>query len=128
MKLLLDTHTFLWWITDDARLSAHARELMSQADNELFLSAASAWEMAIKARLGRLEVSGDLSEIIPQQLARNAISSLPVLMSHALGVYTLPDHHRDPFDRLLISQAQIENIPILTADAAIGRYPVEVIW
>lgn len=128
MRALLDTHTFLWWITDDPRLSPRVRKIMSDGGNELFLSAASGWEMAIKAKLGRLQLPGDLERFISEQLALNAIESLPVEMSHALHVYKLPDHHRDPFDRMLIAQAQLENLPILTADSQISRYPVKVIW
>jgi len=128
MRALLDTHTFLWLITDDPRLSPRVRKIMSDGGNELFLSAASGWEMAIKAKLGRLQLPGDLERFISEQLALNAIESLPVEMSHALNVYKLPDHHRDPFDRMLIAQARLENLPILTADSQISRYPVKVIW
>lgn len=128
MKALLDTHVFLWWITTDPRLSKRAREIISNGRNELFLSAASGWEMAIKTNLGRLQLPGDLERFIPEQLALNAIESLPVQMSHALHVYNLPNYHRDPFDRLLIAQAQLENLPILTVDPQIARYPVKIIW
>jgi PIN domain nuclease of toxin-antitoxin system len=128
MKALLDTHTFLWWITDDSRLSLCAREVIAEGTNELFLSACSGWEIAIKARLGKLDVPGDLNSFILEQLAVNTIGSLPVLMRHALRVYELADHHRDPFDRLLVSQAQLENLPILTGDPQIAQYSVKVIW
>jgi len=128
MRALLDTHTFIWWITDDPRLSPRVREIIGNGKNELFLSAASGWEMAIKAKLGRLQLSDSLERFIPEQMALNAIESLPVKMSHALHVYKLPDHHRDPFDRMLIAQAQLENMPILTVDPQISRYPVKVIW
>jgi len=128
MRLLLDTHAFLWWITDDARLSEKAREIMGDGKNQLFFSAASGWEIAIKAKLGKLKVSDDLERFIPEQVALNAIENLPILLSHVLHVYALPDYHRDPFDRLLISQAQLEGLPILTADSQISQYPVEVVW
>jgi len=128
MRLLLDTQTFLWWITDDPRLSERAREIMGDGKNQLFLSAASGWEIAIKAKLGKLKVSDDLEHFIPEQMVLNAVENLPILLSHVLHVYTLPDYHRDPFDRLLISQAQLEGLPILTADSQISRYPVEVVW
>ena len=128
MRALLDTHTFIWWITDDPRLSPRVREIIGNGKNELFLSAASGWEMAIKAKLGRLQLPDSLERFIPEQMALNAIESLPVQMSHALHVYKLPTHHRDPFDRLLIAQAQLENLPILTVDPQISRYPVKVIW
>jgi len=128
MKALLDTHTFLWWITDDPQLSPRVREIISSGENELFLSSASGWEMAIKVRLGRLQLPDGLERFIPEQMALNAIRSLPVQMSHALHVQELPAHHRDPFDHLLIAQAQLENLPILTADPQVARYPVKTIW
>lgn len=128
MRLLLDTHAFLWWITDDPRLSEKGREIMGDGKNQLFLSAASGWEIAIKAKLGKLKVSDNLEHFIPEQVALNAIENLPIVLSHVLHVYTLPDYHRDPFDRLLISQAQLEGLPILTVDSQISQYPVEVLW
>lgn len=128
MRALLDTHTFLWWITDDPRLSSGVRRIIGDGENKLFLSAASGWEMAIKAGIGKLELPGDPESFISEQLAVNAIEPLPVQMIHALHVHSLPVFHRDPFDRLLIAQARLENLPILTADPEIGRYPVETIW
>jgi len=128
MNILLDTHTFLWWIDNNPRLSSRAHELISDAGNMLFLSAASGWEIAIKSKLGRLTLSGDLEHFIADQLAANAIRSLPIKMSHALHVYTLPSHHRDPFDRILVAQSQMEDMSILTADPQIAQYPVQAIW
>lgn len=128
MKALLDTHTFLWWITDDPRLSSRSREIIADGNNELFLSASSGWEIAIKARLGKLEIPGNVDSFILEQMSRNAIGSLPVLMRHALHVYELPDHHRDPFDRMLVSQAQLESLSILTSDPQIARYRVKITW
>ncbi|HBV96297.1 MAG: twitching motility protein PilT [Peptococcaceae bacterium BICA1-7] len=128
MRALLDTHTFLWWITDDKRLSARVREIMGNVENHLFLSAASGWEMAIKARLGKLSLPDNLETFISKQLSDNEIHSLPIQMAHALYVYDLPDYHRDPFDKLLIAQARMESMPILTSDQQIVRYPVKTIW
>ncbi|MCL6639359.1 MAG: type II toxin-antitoxin system VapC family toxin [Firmicutes bacterium] len=128
MKALLDTHTFLWWITDDARLPARVREIIADEENDLFLSSASGWEISIKARLGKLELPSDLVSFVVEQMAENAIDPLPVEINHALYVYNLPAYHRDPFDRILIAQARLENMPILTSDQQIGRYPVKVIW
>ena len=128
MKVLLDTHVFLWWITDDPRLSPLAREIIADGTNRIYFSAASGWEIAIKAKLGRLKLPGNPERFVPEQLKLNAIEALPVQLSHALHVHKLPDHHRDPFDRLLIAQAQLEKMPILTADPQISRYSVEVIW
>lgn len=128
MRALLDTHAFLWWIADDSRLSKKAREIIADGHNELFLSAASGWEMAIKARLGKLQLSDPLERFVPEQLIINGIEGLPVQMRHTLHVQTLPDYHRDPFDRLLVAQAQLEGLPILTRDPYIARYQVKTIW
>lgn len=128
MRALLDTHTFLWWITDDPRLSARAREVIGDGENKIFLSAASGWEMAIKAKLGKLCLPGDPVSFIAEQIAVNGFDSLPVQMSHALFVYALPSYHRDPFDRLLVAQAKLENLCLLTADPQMARYPVEIVW
>ena len=128
MRLLLDTHTFLWWITDDPRLSAQARKVIRDKRNELLFSAASGWEIAIKARLGRLQLPDDLEQFIVTQLSINTMSVLPIQLHHALHVYTLPDHHRDPFDRMLVAQSQVEELPIVTADPQVSAYDVRTIW
>ena len=128
MKVLLDTHTFLWWISNDTRLSSRAREVISNGNNELLLSAASGWEIAIKVRLGRLQLPYEPERFIPEQLVINAIQSLPIKISHALHTYSLPIYHRDPFDRIIIAQAQLEGLPILTSDPQIAKYKVEIIW
>jgi len=127
MRVLLDTQTFLWWIMDSPLLLQPARDVIAEGGNELFLSAASGWEIAIKTRLGKLQLPDTPERFIPEQLSRNNISSLPVLMSHALHVYHLPDHHRDPFDRLLVAQSQLEDLPILTADPDIAKYDVQIV-
>ncbi len=128
MRALLDTHTFLWWITDDSRLSFRVREVIADGRSDLFFSAASGWEIAIKANLGKIEAPDDLERFVNEQLSRNAIQVLPIYLSHALHVYTLPDHHRDPFDRLLISQAVLEELTVLSADPQIAEYPVDLAW
>lgn len=128
MIALLDTHTFLWWITDHSKLSPLAVDIISDGDNDLLLSAASGWEIAIKARLGRLELADMPERFIPEHLHINAFRSLPIEMSHALHVYALPNHHRDPFDRMLVAQAQVEGCAILTSDLQIAKYDVETIW
>jgi len=128
MRILLDTHTFLWWITDDPRLSAQARKVIRDKRNELLFSAASGWEIAIKARLGRLQLPDDLEQFIVAQLSINTMSVLPIQLNHALHVYTLPDHHRDPFDRMLVAQSQVEELPIVTADPQVSAYDVRTIW
>lgn len=128
MKCLLDTHAFLWWITDSDRLSPRARQLIGDGENEIFFSAASGWEIAIKVGLGRLSLPEDLPSFISRQLAVNAFEVLPVHLGHALRVSLLPDHHRDPFDRLLVAQAQAEGLAILSADSQLKGYPIEVVW
>ncbi len=128
MKVLLDTHPFLWWITDDQRLSLRAREIISKGENEVFVSAATGWEIAIRAQIGRLRLPTEPQKFIVEQLKINAIKSLPIEMRHALHISTLPAHHRDPFDRILVAQAQLENLPILSADPDIGKYKVTIIW
>lgn len=128
MRVLLDTHAFLWWITDDPQLSAHARYIIGDGKNELLLSAASGWEIATKVRLGKLDLPDNLESFVLEQMALNAVQSLPVRMRHALHVHRLPHYHRDPFDRLIVSQAELENLPILTADPQIGQYKAKTIW
>lgn len=128
MRALLDTHTFLWWITDSPQLSSRAREIISDGNNSFYFSVASSWEIAIKAGLGRLTVPGDLESFLTEQLSRNALEVMPVHLSHALRVHSLPFHHRDPFDRLLVAQAMVERLSLLSADSQLSRYPVEVIW
>jgi PIN domain nuclease of toxin-antitoxin system len=128
MKALLDTHAFLWWITDDVRLSPRARTVIADGDNELFFSAASGWKIAIKARLGKIQLPSDPASFVPKQLRINAVEPLAVQMTHALHVYLLPKHHRDPFDRILVAQAQVERMAIITADQQITQYAVEILW
>jgi PIN domain nuclease of toxin-antitoxin system len=128
MRVLLDTHTFLWWITDADSLSGAARETLADGANEVFLSAVSAWEIAIKAGRGRLTLSDEPHRFVTQQLIKNSFHGLPLHLAHALHVYGLPEHHRDPFDRLLVAQSQLEGLPMVTADAEIARYDVSVIW
>ncbi len=128
MKALMDTHVFLWWITEDPRLPAAITDLIGNGDNELFFSAASCWEIAIKAQLGRIEMIDDPENFIPDQMAKNAVQGLPIQLSHALHVYNLPGHHRDPFDRILIAQAQLERMPIITSDPLIAKYNVDLLW
>lgn len=128
MRAILDTHTFLWWITDSDELSRKARQILRDPENELYLSAASGWEIALKMRLGRITISGEPESVIPEQMATNAILGLPIHLSHALRTSRLPRHHRDPFDRILIAQAMVEHMPIITRDEAIKQYEVQTYW
>jgi PIN domain nuclease of toxin-antitoxin system len=105
-----------------------ARETIRNGENRLFLSAASVWEMAIKVRIGKLAIREPIEQFIPEQMRLNAIDTLPIQLSHALRVSTLPDHHKDPFDRMLVAQSQMENMPIVTSDPLIARYGVATIW
>ena len=128
MKVLLDTHTFLWWITDDPKLSLRVRGIISEGENEIFISAATGWEIAIKSQIGRLKLPDEPQRFILEQLKINGMKSLPIEMRHALHVSTLPAYHQDPFDRILIAQAQMEDLPVLSADPEIGKYEVTIIW
>jgi PIN domain nuclease of toxin-antitoxin system len=127
VRLLLDTQVFLWMVAAPARLSEAGRSLVTAADNELLLSAASAWEITIKYGLGKLELPEIPADYIPRLMARAGITPLPILHRHALHVASLPLHHRDPFDRLLVAQAQLEELPILTADPTFALYAVTVL-
>jgi PIN domain nuclease of toxin-antitoxin system len=128
MKFLLDTHVFLWWVIADPRLSRKARGVIADGGNTLYLSAASGWEIAIKAGLGRLQVADELERFVPEQMALNGIEGLPVVLAHALRVGALPLHHRDPFDRLLVAQAELEGLVVLTGDPQIAAYGVQTVW
>ena len=127
MRAILDTHIFLWWNMDAPQLSSAIRKIIADGRNELFLSAASAWEIAIKAGRGRLSLPVPPHEYVADRLVLHGFQPLPITVSHALHVYTLPDHHRDPFDRLLVAQGQLEDMPILTADPLIAEYNVHTI-
>ncbi len=128
MKALLDTHVFLWWITDDPQLPSHVRGIIANGNNELFFSAASCWEIAIKAELGRIKLPHKPDVFISEQLIANAVQGLPIQLSHALHVFNLPSHHRDPFDRIIVAQSQLEKLPVITSDKLIAKYRVEIIW
>jgi PIN domain nuclease of toxin-antitoxin system len=128
MKLLLDTHTFLWWTTDDPQISATALELIADSRNTLYWSAASSWEVSIKYELGRLPLPEAPEQFLPAELGRNRIESLPIVDGHAFQAGRLPRHHRDPFDRMLVAQAQVEAFGLITNDANIRQYDVDVYW
>ncbi len=128
MKLLLDTHCWLWWLANDPRLGAHARELIGDGENEVYLSAASSWEIAIKTSLGKLTLPEPPAQYVPGRLAAQGMRGLCIEHVHALEVASLPAHHQDPFDRLIVCQAQVEKMPILTANENIAAYEVEAIW
>ncbi|NJK75756.1 MAG: type II toxin-antitoxin system VapC family toxin [Oscillatoriales cyanobacterium RU_3_3] len=128
MRLLLDTHAFIWYTTDSLRLSTTARALIDNGDNDILLSAASVWEMAIKHSIGRLNFSRPFMEFIKQQLAINRIEILEISFDHIEVVASLPLHHRDPFDRMIISQSMAEQMPILSVDVIFDAYSIARIW
>lgn len=126
-KALVDTHVWLWMQAMPDRLSAEARALMTDARTELLLSAASAWEIAIKHSLGKLALPDPPSVYVPDRMRRSATTGLPVEHAHALRAGELPHHHRDPFDRILVAQAQSLGVPLITADRALDPYDVEIV-
>ena len=128
MKLLLDTHAFLWFIMGSANLSDKARILIEDPANERLLSVASLWEIAIKASLGKLALSSSFEDLIPEQLRLNGIGLLNIRVDHLSVLTTLPFHHRDPFDRLIIAQAILEKFPVVSIDAAFDTYGITRLW
>ena len=128
MKVLLDTHAFLWSITGDDRLSKIAGETFLDPDNYLFFSAASFWEICIKLSLGKLSLKRGWFETIQEEMRLNAIQWLPVEMAHCLELTKLPFHHRDPFDRMLIAQAMVEDLQLLSLDSRLSAYKIKRIW
>ena len=128
MRLLLDTHAFLWFVLGDLRLSEAARAEIERPDNQKFLSIVSVWEMAIKSSMDKMVFHHPLPILISEQLERNGIDLLPIDLTHALAVENLPFHHKDPFDRLLIAQSLVESLPIISIDAVMDAYGVDRFW
>ncbi|MBE9199093.1 MULTISPECIES: type II toxin-antitoxin system VapC family toxin [unclassified Nodularia (in: cyanobacteria)] len=130
MMFLLDTHTFIWYVMDNSRLSNQVIELINDENNQIFVSVVSLWEIAIKQSIGKLTFNQPLPfEIfITQQLHLNNFSLLDIKISHVAVISSLPLHHRDPFDRLLIAQSIVENIPLLSADQIFDAYPIQRLW
>jgi PIN domain nuclease of toxin-antitoxin system len=128
MKLLLDTHTFIWWDSDPAKLSPHTLMLCQDRANTVLLSVASVWEIQIKLQLGRLKLTMPLAGVIRSQQQTNNIQVLPVTLRHVLALESLPTHHKDPFDRLLIAQANIEGATLVSGDPMFAKYPVKLFW
>ncbi len=127
MRALLDTQALLWWFRDDSALSPKARRVIAKADNELLVSAAAAWEIAIKNKSGKLAAQG-LLDRFEDQLMEEGFLELPITLDHAVRAGSLVEHHKDPFDRMLVAQAQAENLPIISNDPVFDSYGVRRIW
>lgn len=128
MKLLLDTHAFIWWDSEPAKLSSRALALCQDSENTLLLSVASTWEMQIKIQLGKLRLGVPLAELIENQQRVNSMEILRIELEHVLALNQLPSVHKDPFDRLLIAQARVEGASLVTGDPLMANYTVDVIW
>ncbi len=128
MKLLLDTHTFIWWDSEPAKLSPTVLKLCRERVNTVLLSVTSVWEMQIKLQLGKLKLNLPLGEVIESQRQTNNIEILPVTLEHVLALESLPAHHKDPFDRLLIAQANVEGAVLVSRDSVFTSYSVKVVW
>jgi PIN domain nuclease of toxin-antitoxin system len=126
--MLLDTHSFLWFIMGNERLPAKVREAIANTDNENYLSMASVWEMAIKTSLGKLILEKPFESLIPEQIRASNIRLLDIKLDHAARVAALPFHHRDPFDRLIVAQALSENIPLASGDDILDKYDIQRYW
>ena len=124
----MDTQAWLWMLAEPDRLSRRARRLVQRADVELYLSAASAWEIAIKWSLGKLTLPADPAEYVPSRIERSGVIPLPIRHAHAVQVARLPAHHRDPFDRVLVAQATLEELTLLTGDRQLEPYGVRIEW
>ena len=129
MKILLDTCSFLWFVNGDLnKISKKAKDVFLDDESDIYLSAVSCWEISIKWSIGKLELKQTPDLFLKTQILKNQISILAINLEHALKVADLPFHHHDPFDRLLISQAIVENIPIVSSDKTLSKYPIQRIW
>ena len=128
MRILLDTHVFLWWVEGDRALPAKARAALADRENDCLISLASVWELAIKAGLGKLKLALPVKRYVVEHAAANGFRMLDIRMAHLGRVETLAQHHGDPFDRLLIAQAIEENLPIVSADPVFRKYGVKRVW
>ena len=128
MKYLLDTHSFLWFVLDDKRISTKAKSIIKDRQNEIFFSAASAWEMAIKIKLNRIKIKGELESFISEQLVTNSFIPLSITISHSLYTERLPQFHKDPFDRMIIAQSIVENLQLISKDKDVKKYKIATVW
>jgi PIN domain nuclease of toxin-antitoxin system len=128
MHYLIDTHVLIWWITADNRLSDRAKSLVRSHRNEIYWSVASSWEISIKCSLGKLLFEEPPETLLPMELDRNRIETLPILNEHAFKAGQLPFYHKDPFDRMLIAQASVESMGLISDDLNFQSYEVDVFW
>jgi PIN domain nuclease of toxin-antitoxin system len=128
MKYLLDTMVWLWSVGPAQTIGTAGLEILASAQTEVYLSAASSWEIAIKTRLGKFQLPEAPGHYVPKRLAEQGIRSLPINQDHSLRAYDLPSHHSDPFDRIIIAQAIVEEMTVLTSDRVFEKYPIDVIW
>jgi PIN domain nuclease of toxin-antitoxin system len=128
MKLLFDTHAFIWWADNPSQLSPKVIAACKDQDNILFLSVASIWEIQIKVQIGKLKLKIGWEQLVQEEIEQNKLRLLPVIFKHIPELDRLPLHHRDPFDRLLIAQARVENALLISGDSAMDKYGVEMLW
>ena len=128
MKLLLDTHAFIWWYNESDRLPQQVLSACQDTSNSLMLSVASVWEMQIKSQLGKLRLSAPLTEIIRHQQEQNQLQILPITLPAVFALSDLPMHHRDPFDRLLVAQAKVDQLQLVSNDGQFQHYSVSIFW
>lgn len=124
----MDTHAFLWFVLDDQRISNEAKSIIENSKNEIYFSAASAWEIAIKIKLARLKIKGEFETFIIDQLSTNSFVPLSISISHSLYTHRLPQVHKDPFDRIIIAQSKLENLPLISKDREIRKYKIAMVW
>jgi len=128
MKLLLDTHVFLWLRNEPEKVSKTVLDAYQNSENSIFLSLVSVWEMQIKQQLGKLQLAISLADMVQEQCTNNDLGIIPIDLHHILGVEQLPFHHKDPFDRLLISQAKIEKLILASSDSRFAQYNIDLLW
>lgn len=128
MRLLLDTHTLLWLVSDDPKLSRKGMAILVDPDNDLLLSPATYWELAVKISIGKYHLTDPLANYIDEAVRLYGLSILPITPKHAEAIVQLPHHHRDPFDRMLIAQALVEDVAVVSSDVAFDAYPVKRLW
>ena len=128
MRILLDTHVLLWWLFDDDTLSQPARSAIANPENEVLVSSASAWEIATKHRLGKLDEAREVVRDLPGLLRRARFQVLPIVLEHALRAGSLPDVHRDPIDRMLVAQSKLEELVLVSSDRVLKKYKVDILW